>query len=65
LELNTQKNKISRKKYISPVVTKIKLDNTISLVMQTVPIEPPPPPFGSKKGNDDPFESPFGDKPFD
>ena len=46
-------------------MTKIRLDNTISLIMQSFPIEPPPPPGIGKKGNDDPFESPFGDKPFE
>jgi hypothetical protein len=57
--------KIFKKKYVSPEVNIIQLDNSISLVMMSGPIDPPPPPFGSnKKGNKDPFASPFGDKPF-
>lgn len=43
----------------------IVLDNSISLVMMSVP--PNPDPRGSsKKPNSDsqPFQSPFGDKPF-
>jgi hypothetical protein len=62
--LKTILNKISKKNYISPTVTKIQLDNTISLNMLSFPDEPPPPPGMGKKGNDDPFESPFGDSPF-
>ena len=52
-----------KKKYIPPVVEKIILDNSISLVMMTP--NPPPPRDGvGSKGNDTPFQSPFGDKPF-
>ena len=52
-----------KKKYIPPVVEKIILDNSISLVMMTP--NPPPPRGGTgSKGNDTPFASPFGDKPF-
>ena len=56
--------------YSKPVVTRIILDNSISLVMMTVgPPNPPPrsgkPPKGGSKGIDSPFESPFGDKPFE
>jgi hypothetical protein len=56
-----------KKEYIKPEITRIALDNSISLVMMT---EGPPNPDpgggrgGSKKGTDDPFKSPFGDKPF-
>ena len=52
-----------KKKYIPPVVEKVDLDNSISLVMMT---PNPPPPRGGGKGNksDTPFQSPFGDKPF-
>lgn len=64
-------NILSGKSYTKPEVTKIVLDNSISLVMMTtMPPNPPPRPGGSKgedypfKGNDSPFESPFGDKPF-
>jgi hypothetical protein len=53
-----------KKKYIPPVVEKIILDNSITLVMMTP--NPGPPRGGSNKGNSDskPFASPFGDKPF-
>jgi hypothetical protein len=54
-----------KKKYIPPVVEKIILDNSISLVMMTP--NPPPPRDGTgRKGNSDskPFANPFGDKPF-
>jgi hypothetical protein len=53
-----------KKKYIPPVVEKICLDNSISLVMMTP--NPPPPRGGGSKSNDTetPFASPFGDKPF-
>ena len=52
-----------RRKYKKPVITKIELDNSISLVMMTVPN---PDPRGDSKSNpnSDPFESPFSDKPF-
>jgi hypothetical protein len=54
-----------RKQYSKPEVVRIVLDNSISLVMMSGPIDPPPPPLGgSKKGNNEPFQSPFGDKPF-
>lgn len=56
----------SKRQYKKPEITRIVLDNSISLVMMT---EGPPNPdpgsgHGSKKGNDTPFQSPFGDKPF-
>jgi hypothetical protein len=55
----------SKKTYSRPEVSRIILDNSISLVMMSGPIDPPPPPIGgSKKGTDTPFQSPFGDKPF-
>lgn len=53
----------NKKKYISPKVTKISLDNTISAVMQTE-MPPNPPPRGSGNKGSNPFESPFSDKPF-
>jgi len=60
----------SHKQYIKPEVTRVTLDNSISLVMITT-IPPNPPPRGTggkgidKKGLDEPaFQSPFGDKPF-
>jgi hypothetical protein len=55
---------IIRKLYIKPEITRIELDNTISLVMMTTMPPNPPPRGGGSKGNDTPFQSPFGDKPF-
>ena len=53
-----------RKKYIKPEIIRINLDNTISLIM----VSNPGPRGGGNKGgskdNNDPFKSPFGDKPF-
>ncbi len=64
-------NILSGKSYTKPEVTKIVLDNSISLVMMT-PTPPNPPPRGRPKkgedypfkGNDSPFDSPFEGKPF-
>ena len=54
-----------RQKYTTPSVTKVSLDRSITLIMMTVmPPNPPPRPRGGSKGNDSPFQSPFGDKPF-
>jgi hypothetical protein len=54
-----------KKQYIKPEIIKIALDNTISLVMMTDTPPNPPPRGGGKGGNDnDPFKSPFGNKPF-
>lgn len=56
---------INRKRYIKPELTKISLDNTISLQMASGPPSDPGDRIGSsKKGNSEPFASPFGDKPF-
>lgn len=54
-----------RKQYIAPRVTRVEIDNTISLVMMTV-MPPNPPPRPRDGGNKDksPFSSPFQDKPF-
>jgi len=52
-----------KKPYIKPEIIKVDLDFSISLVMMTA-IPPNPPPRGGSKGNDTPFQSPFGDKPF-
>jgi hypothetical protein len=63
--LKTTYNKISLKKsYSKPEVIRIILDNSISLVMMTEMPPNPPPRGGGSKGNDSPFQSPFGDKPF-
>jgi hypothetical protein len=59
-----RQNILSKKPYSKPEVSRVALDNSISLVMMT-DIPPNPDPQGSsKKGNDTPFQSPFGDKPF-
>jgi len=56
---------LTKKQYNKPEVTRIILDASISLVMMTTPpINPPGPRGGSSKGKDEPFQSPFGDKPF-
>jgi len=66
----TVRNIIIKETYSKPEVTRIILDNSISLVMMTSfppdpPIRPGKPPKGGSKGIDSPFESPFGDKPFE
>jgi hypothetical protein len=54
----------SKKPYSKPEVTRIVLDNSISLVMMSAPTNPDPRNGGSK-GQSEPFQSPFGnDKPF-
>jgi len=53
---------MQKKKYTKPVVRKILLDNSISLIMMTRPPKPPKPRGGG--GASEPFQSPFGDKPF-
>ncbi len=60
---------ISKKPYTKPEVIRIFLDKSITLMMQSHPIPPPPRRSGGKgidkKGLDEPaFKSPFGDKPF-
>jgi len=64
--LKTLNKNTPHKQYIKPKITRIALDNTISLVMMTdIPPNPPPRRPGGKKGLDEPpFRSPFGDKPF-
>lgn len=54
-----------RRKYVKPTLTRIALDYSISLVMMTA--APPNPPPRRRLGGtkpDDPFASPFSDKPF-
>ncbi len=54
---------MEKKKYNRPVIEKIELDNSISLVMMTtIPDNPIPRGDGSK--GSDPFSSPFDDKTF-
>jgi hypothetical protein len=53
---------LSKKQYNKPEVEKVDLDQSISLIMQSAPHNPPP--LGGSKGNNKPFQSPFGDKPF-
>jgi hypothetical protein len=56
----------TKKSYIKPSVTLIYLDKSITLMMisDPVPWETTGGTKSSKKGTDDPFKSPFGDKPF-
>ena len=53
-----------KKEYTKPEIARIILDKTISLVMMTATPPNPPPRGGGGKGSDQPFQSPFGDKPF-
>ena len=58
-----------KREYIKPIINKIVLDNTISLQMKSSPKDPPPRGRGGGKGlgidgPPEPFQSPFGDKPF-
>jgi hypothetical protein len=56
---------LPKKSYSKPEIRRTILDNSISLVMMTnMPPNPPPRPRGGGKGADEPFQSPFGDKPF-
>jgi hypothetical protein len=56
---------LSKKSYSRPMVSRFMLDKSISLVMMTnPPVNPPGPRGGGSKGADEPFQSPFGDKPF-
>jgi hypothetical protein len=66
LNLKSTEYKISYKKpYSKPEVTRVVLDKSISLVMMTTPpVNPPGPRGGGSKGGNEPFQSPFGDKPF-
>lgn len=56
-------NKLNKKSYKSPELTRIVLDYSISLRMGSQPTDPPP--RTESDGNrSEPFASPFGDKPF-
>jgi hypothetical protein len=50
--------------YKKPEIFKIDLDFSISLLMESAPINPPPRGGSKSNNNDTPFQSPFGDKPF-
>ena len=57
--------KRKKRRYVRPAVIRIKLDNSISLVMMTS--APPNPPPRRRHGGSEPsspFSSPFSDKPF-
>jgi hypothetical protein len=56
--------KAEKRPYIKPSVERIELDNSISLVMMTTAPPPPPPRRGIGDSKNDPFQTPFGDKPF-
>ncbi|TAL64872.1 MAG: hypothetical protein EPN88_10405 [Bacteroidetes bacterium] len=60
---NTEFKILSKKLYTKPEISRVILDNSISLVMMTT-TPPNPTPRGGGKGNDTPFQSPFGEKPF-
>jgi hypothetical protein len=63
--LKTTDQKISSgKPYNKPLVTRIIIDNSISLIMMTTTPPNPTPRGGGSKKDDTPFQSPFGDKPF-
>lgn len=56
---------MEKRSYIKPEIIRIDLDNIISLQMQTQPADPDL--LGSSNktpAGNDPFASPFGDKPF-
>lgn len=56
---------INKKQYIKPEITRVALDNSISLVMMTdIPPNPDPDTRGGGSKGSEPFQSPFGDKPF-
>ena len=56
-------NSVNKKGYIKPEITKISLDNTITLLMASQPKNPPPR-GDSSKGSEPAFQSPFEKKPF-
>ncbi len=56
-------NTLNKKSYISPEITRIVLDYSVSLLMGSQPTDPPPR-TDSDGNKSEPFASPFGDKPF-
>jgi len=57
---------VERKPYCKPEITKINIDPSFTLMAASPPINPMPmmPMGGGSKGIDEPFQSPFDDKPF-
>jgi hypothetical protein len=56
---------MKKRTYIKPEIIRVDLDNIISLQMQTQPADPNPLKSSDKTpAGNDPFASPFGDKPF-
>ena len=56
---------MKKREYIKPVIDKIVLDSTITLMMGTGATPTTPSPIlDNNNGGTDPFASPFGDKPF-
>lgn len=54
----------TKKSYIKPSVTLIYIDKSITLMMLSNPVPRDGTNNNSNKKADDPFKSPFGDKPF-
>jgi len=55
---------IPKKRYIKPEINRIELDNSISLVMMSAPIDHHHHHSGVIRKTANLFASPFGDKPF-
>lgn len=53
-----------RKPYSKPEITRVDLDQSITLMMASPPVDPMMMPTGGSKGTDTPFTSPFDNKPF-
>lgn len=54
---------MNKKQYIKPIITKIELDFSISLQMQSgVPNDPPP--LSIERESSEPFSTSFDNKPF-
>ncbi|HEX2920983.1 MAG TPA: hypothetical protein VHO50_07455 [Bacteroidales bacterium] len=49
----------SKRAYIKPELSRIIIDNSISLVMMSAPIDPPPPPMAKSPDKSQTFPSPF------
>jgi hypothetical protein len=55
---------MNKKQYIKPIITKIELDYSISLQMQSSGVPHDPPPLGVERNSSEPFSTPFDEKPF-